>query len=57
VREKGRVARRRRADCGSIKASTRDFELLAFVGEQYAVTFAAASEADGSQGGNGEVVA
>jgi hypothetical protein len=36
--EKRRVVRRRRADFGSIKASTRDFELLGFIGEQYAVT-------------------
>ena len=32
------VERRRRRDCGSIKAVDRDFELLGFVGEQYAVT-------------------
>jgi hypothetical protein len=38
VREKRRVVGRRRSDFGSIKASTRDFELLGFVGEQYAVT-------------------
>lgn len=38
VRAGRRVVRRRRADFGSIKATERDFELLGFVGEQYAVT-------------------
>jgi hypothetical protein len=38
VRERRGTARRRRADFGSIRASRRDFELLEFVGEQYAVT-------------------
>ena len=38
VRDRRRGARRRRADFGSIRATERDFELLEFVGEQYAVT-------------------
>jgi hypothetical protein len=38
VSERRSATRRRRRDFGSIKASRRDFELLEFVGEQYAVT-------------------